>query len=610
MPRQVHSWLNSDISNGQDNLSEESDASTSAPAWIRLGFVPGRKLETWAAISLTAIIVCFHAARLARAAGLWRDEAAAVQLAAMPAFSDVVSHWPHEAFPLLFQTILRGYGWITGSTDTAWRIFGLLVGVSIIATLWWNMRVVRRGVPLLSLALLGFNADFVQWGDSIRGYGLGSLFMLLTMGLIWRVVERPTKWRIAAAALGAIASVQCLLQNSILLLAICLGGAAVALARGQGNVAADVSRRKHPRPRRSASIYPREQLSAIVLGVGLLAALSLLPYWGTIQKAREWDMVIRSPTSIEHLSLKLGEALSSSGWWNTWIWAVLLVAGLGLCLRGQFLPRSQNRSGFSGGSEDEWPGQQATLLFSGTVLIIGVAGCLTFLLVLSYLTQPWYYLGLLALVALLLDVVFDSFRARVWARNGRLVIALVIAATSLAPTWRQAQQRQTNVDLLASKLAQVARKGDLIVVVPWYNGISFDRYYHGPAEWMTVPPLAFHKFHRYDLFKAQMALPDPNAAIEPVQDRIRDTLKSGHRVWLVGGSRLLKPGEMLQSLAPAPDPTWGWQNEIYSGVWAAKVAAYLQFSSLHTEEISLPFTGPVNKFENMPLRMFDGWAAP
>jgi hypothetical protein len=107
-----------------------------------------------------------------------------------------------------------------------------------------------------------------------------------------------------------------------------------------------------------------------------------------------------------------------------------------------------------------------------------------------------------------------------------------------------------------------------------------------------------------------MVLPDSDAAIEPVQDKISETLKSGHRVWLAGASRLLKPGEMLQTLSPAPDPKWGWQNEVYSGVWAAKVAAYLQFSSQHTEEISLQFTGPVNKFENLPLRMFEGWGAP
>ena len=125
---------------------------------------------------------------------------------------------------------------------------------------------------------------------------------------------------------------------------------------------------------------------------------------------------------------------------------------------------------------------------------------------------------------------------------------------------------------------------------------------------MTVPAMDFHKFHRYDLFKAQMVLADPNAPVGPVQDRIRETLKSGHRVWLAGASRLVQPGEMLQNLSPAPDPKWEWQNEVYSGVWAAKVAAYLQLSSLRTEEIKIPFDGPVNHFEDMPVRMFEGWA--
>lgn len=586
---------------------------------VRLGFAPDRKVETWVALSLTAIVLCFHVARLTHAGALWRDEAGAVQLATMPTFQEVVRSLPHEAFPLLFSVILRTYATVTGGSDIAWRIFGFLVGTSIVGALWWNMWLVRRGPPLLSLALLGFNAAFVEWPDTIRGYGLGIFLILMALGFLWRMVEQPSPGRIAVATASAIVSVQCLFHNAVLILAVCLGGTAVALARGKEQAGSRTGRRAQRsgdvsspqagmpgqsaagtrRPRSFTAGDLSDYTVLIVWGIALVSVLSLLPYWDLLSRAREWDMIVRLPINVEHLSNKLGDALSASGWWMPGIWGLLYVVGLGACLVAQFWPNTVHFG-------DE---QRAMMLFCWPVLLAGAFGYLDFLMILSYFTEPWYYLALMAVVALLLDFTFDSF-PKPFGQKIRIVGAVIIALTSFLPTWRQALVRQTNTDLVAAKLSQAADRDDLIVVVPWYYGISFERYYHGSAPWMTVPPIDFHKFHRYDLFKAQMVLADPNAPIEPVQDKIRDTLKSGHRVWLAGASRLVRPGETLQSLSPAPDPKWGWQNEVYSGVWAAKVAAYLQFSSLRTEEVKIPFGGAVNDFENMPVRMFEGWGGP
>ena len=110
----------------------------------------------------------------------------------MPSLSDLLCNFQHEAFPPLVPALLRIVVSISGNSDLALRIFGTLVGLAIIAALWWNLGLVRRSVPLLGLALLGFNSALIQWGDSVRGYGLGTLFIILTLGLIWRVVEKPT----------------------------------------------------------------------------------------------------------------------------------------------------------------------------------------------------------------------------------------------------------------------------------------------------------------------------------------------------------------------------------------------------------------------------------
>jgi hypothetical protein len=285
-----------------------------SPSSTQFNLVPSRKAGIWTAALLTGVIVCFHALRLAEAGGLWRDEAGAVQLATMPMAMDVIRYFPHEAFPLGFPTLVRTYVGIAGDSDMAWRIFGMGVGISIILALWLNMWVVRRGVPLLSLALLGFNGDFIQWGDSMRGYGPGIVLMLVTVALMWRVLEQPTHWRVAAAAFSAVASVQCLFHNAVLLLASCLGVIAVASRRGE-----------------------KRQI-ALLLGIGVVAAASLLPYWGPLNKAQEWDMLIHYPVDLEYLCANLIVTLSASGWWNSWTWMFLFVLG-GACSFGcQFRP--------------------------------------------------------------------------------------------------------------------------------------------------------------------------------------------------------------------------------------------------------------------------------
>ena len=80
--------------------------------------------------------------------------------------------------------------------------------------------------------------------------------MLVTLAMVWRFVRAPDVRRWLAAALVAVISVQCLFQNSFLLLALCAAAAAVSVRRTRfqkragragdrragGDVAAAVSR--------------------------------------------------------------------------------------------------------------------------------------------------------------------------------------------------------------------------------------------------------------------------------------------------------------------------------------------------------------------------------
>lgn len=165
-----------------------------------------------------------------------------------------------------------------------------------------------------------------------------------------------------------------------------------------------------------------------------------------------------------------------------------------------------------------------------------------------------------------------------------------------------ARGRQTNIDLIAAELRLHAKPNDLILVHPWYYGISFEWYYHGEAPWTTIPPLEDHRFHRYDLLKAKMQMENP---IQPVLDRVASTLQSGHRIWLVGWIPL--DGNPPPDMRPAPNNQWGWFDEGYSQVWGDKTGYFIATHATHGAVVMAPSTNCVNQFENLPVVLVSGW---
>jgi hypothetical protein len=330
-----------------------------------------------------------------------------------------------------------------------------------------------------------------------------------------------------------------------------------------------------------------------------VAAVSLLPYWGPLSRARDWDLLVRgvpvtSAQMLELLGSHLVEALGTTADWHFWVWMALFIAGAALAWNSLFNKRAPEE-------------ERSQVLFATVMLFSSLAGVLCFLFVLHYPTPPWYYLGLMALMAVCLDIIFGSVRNASWLQLARAGVAILIAAASLPSEWRQLVLRQTNVDLIAANLNQAAGPNDLVVVAPWTYGISFHRYFHGAAPWVTVPNIEDHRFHRFDLVKPFLMLPDQNEPIQPVVERIGETLKAGHRVWVVGEAHLPPPGVQLPSVSAAPDPVWGWLEDPYDISWLSKVAMYLHASSRQTEEIRLNQNQPSSFRESPPLTVFWGY---
>ena len=528
-----------------------------------------KRVEFYAALLITVLVVWLHLTRMTHAGGLWRDEAGAAQVALMPSVHELTQVFQHEAFPLLFPLTVRMYAAFAGAGDTAFRVFGLLVGLSIIAALWINSKLLFDGVPLLSLALLGLNASVLQWGDSLRGYGMGIVLILITFGLVWRLVISPSIYLAISAALAAICSVQTLYSNAVLLFAIGAAGVAVAV------------RNRH------------WQRAFLVMGIGCISALSLIPYVATLQRAKEWNVIITiREFRFSFFWAKLSEALSSAGNGICWLWVVLVIAvvAAGVFVQFRYASSGQDRRRDLG-------------FYCLVVLLLSSPAYFYFLKILSYPTKPWYYVALIGLVAVALEGALVALPWQRWSNAGRILVASSIIIWSFVPAWNVMHLRQTNLDIIATKLKDMADPQDVILVSPWYFGVTFQRYYNGAAPWITLPPIDDHKIHRYDLLKTQMATANP---LEPVLSTMANALESGHRVWLVGPLSFPPSRQTPIVLAPAPFDSVGWDQSAYATSWSLQAGHFLRTHALNARPVPVS-DRPIDRYENVQLIVVQGW---
>src|SRR6185295_17447396 len=118
------------------------------------------------------------------------------------------------------------------------------------------------------------------------------------------------------------------------------------------------------------------------------------------------------------------------------------------------------------------------------------------LLHVGFRTQPWYYVALMAVAVGCAEAMLESPATgfRLARLGGVAAIALLLAPG----VYEYLGLRQTNMDQVVAALGSPS-PADLVVVTPWYYGVSFNRYYRGPAPWSTLPPLEDKSLHRPDL---------------------------------------------------------------------------------------------------------------
>jgi len=556
------------------------DSSSSQFKTMSLTRLPKPGAETAVALAGTAFSAGLLILTAMYAGPLWRDETNTINVAQMHSLKE---SWNIESFPPLWLLLLRGCGFLgMADSDAGIRVLGLYVGLFFLASLWLCSRWMGGRAPILSIALLGSLPAFIFIMGANRAYGLANCLLVLSFGMIWRMVEFPSRSRILLAGLACILFVHCVYYDAVFLCAMLAGAAMVAIRRRQWKT-----------------------LGALA-GIGAVSGASMMIYLPTLHRGST-NLMNQVPFfSFSILWYKLSSALTARSSAHPprfdgpeiWFWVVLLLVGSVVALMMQRTRRGQAQN------PEVAPASTARVradlaLFCVVSMVFGIVGYMAFLMKLQYLTQTWYYVEMLCLCVISLDGILGANwpALRPW---GLLRIGLLVGMMtwSAGSAWEEAHTRRSNVDLIAAILDKNASAGDLIVVNDAWNGITFDRYYHGRAHWVTVPPIDSHKVHRNDLVLEKLKQPDPMA---PVLREITSTLRGSNSVWIVGRMAAV-PSKPLSP--PAPQ-TQEWLP--YLNYWNAQVMVLLQDDALREGVLEIPMNEPVSFLENLSVLRFSGY---
>jgi hypothetical protein len=539
------------------------------PAVVSLPGVSSR-LALLAGVLLSLAVVGLQVRFQVHAGALWRDEVNSVNVAGLPSVREVLAHSHLDSFPAAWDLVL--HAWIAaglGTSDAGLRRLGLAIALLGIAVVWWTARRLGIGAPLLTLLLLGMSPTMVIYGGEVRGYGLGVLAVCWFLGAAWAFVERPGGWRFAGAQAAAVLAAQAYFGNCFLVLAICLAAATCAALRRAPRVAAGI------------------------LAIGAGAAASMLVNLPSVRYAMRLSPIEQGDWGLAWLARVFAGALAP----GVPVLGVLWVVALGLGAAGGALAWS--------GAPAGTPGRERAR-FVGLAALLGVLGYAGYLAFIRVRTEYWYYLPLMALLALAADAGVAWLAARSPRGDTVRVAAIALAAVVVArPAAATVAIRMTNLDVIARTLEQAAAPADLVVVIPWYCGIGFQRYYRGPAPWITLPDFDEHRFHLHGLVAEKMRRGDAGVATELV--RVEQTLRRGGRVWVVGTPVAPPPGETPPPLVPAPAGPEGWRAAPYLDAWERQLGALLRTHGREVSGIGLADVGAVNFAEHLPLVLVEGW---
>jgi len=400
----------------------------------------------------------------------------------------------------------------------------------------------------------------------------------------WRYTTAPTgpRWWMMTASF--LAAVQILFYNAIGVFALGVASAAIGVRHRSWKAA----------------------LAPLVAGV--ISAASLIVYRDMFQQMTAWNFLVKTDMSMPLLFSSLNSALHHFGigiaragspfipllptYAPLAIFITTVLCALAACwgdARGRAMPPSAGRDITKTLLSTPTASTQDRAWFCGIGLSIYIPLYLLVLWKLSYVPHPRYFLGLIAFTGILVDMALDSRLAitprRVLLRAAGVGILSLMAATAMV---RVAICRQTNVDLASRFLETNTKPSDLILISPWYLGVSFDYHFRGTARWMTMPLMGDMSIHRYDEYIAIARDPKRN---DEITAAIAKTYSEGGTVWYVGSEL-------------AVDRTNPQQNSLRGSGYGLAVAAMLLEKKVSVDVVPPLTSQPVQEFEDVQIFRF------
>jgi hypothetical protein len=546
-------------------------------------------IEQGAGLAATIFVGALLFLTTINAGPLWRDEVNSINMAQMSSLKEFWSNMPFESFPALWLMVLRVWSFLgMASSDAGIRVLGLFIGTGFLGCLWLCTKWTGARAPMLSLTLLGTLPAFIFSAASNRAYGLALCLLVLSFATLWRFLERPSASRLLWAGISGLLFLHCVYYDTVFFGAM-LFGAALVLARRRD----------------------WRNLTGLA-AVGAVTGLSMAIYLPVIHRGAPFLPLIHTRFNLARLWGKLCHAVSaqssahsvSANGPEIWFWLLLVALAIVVAL---WLQVRASRAADNSGKLETAPARlNADLaLFSVATLVSGTVGCMWFLLRLRFPTETWYYIELLALAGITFDAILSApwpgLRPWGWLRIGFLALMLTWGGRAV---WAEAHTRRSNIDLIAGVLEHQAAPGDFIVVQAAWEGVTFDRYYHGPARWVTVPPIDSHKVHRSDLVWTQLNSPHPMA---PVLAETVATLQQSNSVWIVGPLVINHPNQLPESIPPPPNLPTKWWLGIYLWYWSAELAAQVFKSAEQMRNFEIRVDAPVSSYERLTLTQFRGY---
>lgn len=538
--------------------------------------LPSKKLpqiEWLLALLITAAVVVLHVFYWLHVGSLWCDEVNLVNVSQRHSFGEMAK----DSFPIIMPLTVRA--WLAaglGASDLSLRFLGLLIGLGVPVLLWISSWRIRRAPPLLGLVLFSLNSVLIAFGDSLRAYGLGSLLAIALTASAFLFLKEPSGKRATWLAALAILSVQVLYNNAVLVAAICFGAWAVCWRRADKRAALQI------------------------LFVAIISAASLLPYLSNFIANNDTSAPLRLGANKLRFFSSYDSVFDSpvSGYRYDWI---ILAAVIMLCAGAGFGKKSGTEI-----KTDNRFGNPDLALFASFTLLLATVAFPVFFWYARLPGESWYLLPYAAVIVVCFDAALPTLAGIL--RGVFLIFIVATALISIPATSKSLSRRFSNVESCAQLLQMDAAPGDYILVCPWHSGITFSYYFKGTPSWDTVPPLADHSAHRYDLVMLQMKNTN---ALAPIFQKVSATLQSGHRVWIAADGDWIAippPGSPAPaSLPPPPLKYTGWSWSRYGEVWAAQTAHFLADHSITFQQLPPTNSPEIFSEENLKVFVAQGW---